>query len=127
MFSANKKNGLSINNQKIDTLIGVETAITGSINSDGVLRIDGIHNGDIESKSEIVIGESGKINGNIYARNVSVAGEVRGNIVCKEVLEILTSGMVDGDVQVEKLTINEGAIFNGKCVMCTNKEKIVIV
>lgn len=127
MFSANKKSSLSINNQKIDTLIGYETSITGTINSDGVLRVDGVHNGDIESKAEIVIGESGKVNGNIYARNVSVSGEVRGNIICKGVLEILSTGIVDGDVQVEKLTINEGAIFNGKCMMSTNKGEIAIV
>lgn len=126
MFSVNKKRGLSINNQRIDTLIGVETSITGTIHSDGVLRVDGVHNGDIDSKDDVVIGDGGKVNGNIYARNVSVSGEVKGNIICKGVLEILSTGIVDGDVQVEKLTINEGAIFNGKCIMCTSKEGIAI-
>jgi cytoskeletal protein CcmA (bactofilin family) len=115
MFS-NKKE-IEQPKNSIDTLIASSTNITGDINASGTVRIDGNYRGNIETKSEVIVGTTGIIVGNIDAENVTVSGTIEGNIKCNGVLEILSSGNVNGDIEVNQLSINTGAVFNGKCTM----------
>jgi cytoskeletal protein CcmA (bactofilin family) len=115
MFS-NKKD-IEQPKNSIDTLIAASTNITGDINASGTVRIDGNYRGNIETKSEVIVGTTGIIVGNIDAENVTVSGTIEGNIKCSGVLEILPSGNISGDVEVNQVSINTGAIFNGKCTM----------
>ena len=110
----NQKSNLS-QEAKIETLIGVSTMITGDINSSGVIKFDGTLTGNITSDSDIIIGDSAHINGNISGNNVCVIGKVVGNVNCSQILEILSSGNLTGDVEVANLSIEKGGIFNGRC------------
>jgi cytoskeletal protein CcmA (bactofilin family) len=121
MFSNSK--GSNIQTNKIDTLIGPSTNITGNINATGIIRIDGCYTGDIFSESDVIIGEGASIKGNITAINVSVSGRVDGNIKSNGTLEILSSANVVGDVEVFNFSIDRGAAFNGKCIMIPKEVK----
>lgn len=124
MFSNRKSQSSSgeIKDSKVDTLIGTTTNITGNINSDGNIRVDGRFNGDIISKKEVTIGEAGVVVGNITAENVVISGMVNGNIKCDGLLEILPSGKLYGDFEVNCVSIEEGAVFKGKSVMRDKNE-----
>lgn len=119
MFNNQKK---SDNNQKIDTIIGPSSNIEGKINASGTVRIDGKYTGDIFTDGDVIIGEDGVIDGNITAVNVSISGKVEGNVFCQNLLEILSTGHLNGDVEVKKLFISDGAVFRGKCNMNLNDE-----
>lgn len=119
MFSSAKAS--SSQNNRIDTLIGTSTSITGNIVATGVIRVDGKHTGDISTESDIVIGEGGYVKGDLKAVSVSILGNVEGNISCSGTLEILPTGSLTGDVEVANFSIGKGGIFNGKCSM-VNKE-----
>lgn len=124
MFSNRKSQSSSreANNSKVDTLIGTTANITGDISSDGNIRVDGRFNGDIISKKQVTIGESGVVVGNITAENVIILGRVNGNIKCDGLLEILPSGKLYGDFEVNCVSIEEGAIFKGKSIMRDKNE-----
>jgi cytoskeletal protein CcmA (bactofilin family) len=110
-----------IDNQKIDTIIGTSSNIQGTINSSGTVRIDGIYTGNVTSEADVIVGESGSIEGNIFASNVIISGKVNGNVSCKGLLEISSTGRLIGDVEVKNIAIADGAVFKGKCNTMVNE------
>lgn len=101
----------------IDSLIGENIKIIGKIEGSGNLRIDGLVEGDIDYKGNIIIGETGKVKGNISCSNVSLTGKVEGNIKLKSKLTIFPKGKLIGDAEVANLVIHENAYFDGNCKM----------
>lgn len=102
---------------KIENVLGENTSVTGTIKSDGNIRVDGIFQGRIETAGNVIVGASAKVLADIVANSVQVWGAVRGDIVAQGRLEILPSGRVWGDVKVASLLIDEGGLFRGQCVM----------
>ena len=101
----------------VDTLIGEQAKIEGVIYCQGSLRIEGNVKGEIHSQGEVFIGEKSQIEATIFARRVTVAGEVKGNIEAVNGLEILSTGKVNGDIVGDRLIIEEGAIYHGDVKM----------
>lgn len=128
LFS-NKDNKITkiTENMNIATVIGPETNMEGNIDSNGTIKIEGRYNGDIYSKTDVIIEESGIVKGNINAVNVSIAGTMEGNVKCFELLEILSNGRLIGDIEVKSILIEEGAIFKGKSTMLSEHEEKVKV
>lgn len=116
----NNKNQQKIDG--IDTIIGPGTKFEGNIEAIGIVRVDGEFNGDIVTKGDVIVGDKGKVDGNISARNMVVSGNSSANINCYEKLEIRSQGHVNGDITVKSIIIEENAIFNGKCTMRSKKE-----
>ncbi|MEC0227484.1 bactofilin family protein [Paenibacillus alba] len=100
-----------------DTLIGASTICEGKIMSEASLRIEGQLNGDIECAGDITIGENAVVQSNIYARDVIVAGKVKGNIHTKGKLIVTSSGVLVGNIDVRSFIIQEGGIFQGSSAM----------
>lgn len=124
MFS-NSKN-IQVSNTKVETIIGPGTIIEGDIKSTGMVRVEGKCTGDIITDGAVIIGEGAYINGNITAGNVSLGGRVEGNVRCSGVLEIMLKGALIGDVDAMELSIQKGAVFNGKCnILSDEVEKLV--
>ena len=57
------------------------------------------------------------MSGNIRGKNVTIGGKTKGNIIASEKLVLESKAVVTGDVRASKLVIDEGAIFDGECVM----------
>lgn len=115
MFGS-KKASNTIGDQ-VATIIGSETSFTGNIASQGTIRIDGRHSGEIMTTGDLVIGENGTVESLIKARNALIAGMVKGNIEVSDKLELLPTAKVYGDIKIGTLIIGEGAIFRGTCSM----------
>lgn len=111
------KNNEPAGGGKVDTIIGSGSHFKGDINVEGTLRVDGTVDGDITCSGDIIIGKSGVVRAGIKGRNVTVAGEVHGEIVLEGKLEITATGRVQGDIEVDKLVISEGALFKGMSSM----------
>lgn len=110
------KKGLEPSGQ-VETIIGQNTTIKGSLSSSGSLRIDGQFEGDINSSGELIVGESGRLKAQVIARSAIVAGIINGNMEVGEKLELLSSAKVIGDLKVGSLIVGEGAVFKGNCEM----------
>lgn len=93
------------------------TKIKGDIFADSNLRIDGEIIGNIITSSKVVIGENGRVAGNLSCIEASVEGEVTGNINVEGLLILKGTAKILGDIVTARIQIEEGATFNGKCKM----------
>lgn len=93
------------------------TVIKGDIIATGDFRLDGTLQGNIQINGKLVIGDSGIVNGNVLCQNANIIGTVNGNLSVKELLSLHSTARVRGDILINKLSIEPGAIFSGKCRM----------
>ena len=119
MFNLKKSPNKPKSNETIGefNLIGVGSFIEGNIKTNGDIRIDGMVHGNVASKSKLVQGSSGKIDGDIFAQNGDFQGIINGNVKIADVLYLKSTAVVNGDIITGKLIIESGAVFNGKCQM----------
>jgi cytoskeletal protein CcmA (bactofilin family) len=121
MFQGNSgKKESPTSSQGILNIIGQGTKLTGDLSSNGDIRIDGAIEGQIKVSQRLVIGNTGKVLGNIESEFATVAGHIKGNVVVKQVLELKPSARIDGDIIAGKVIIEAGAQFNGRCTMNSN-------
>src|SRR5512145_2089997 len=102
--------------QKLETIIGNESTVTGELNIKGTWRVDGIIEGDIFA-DWVIVGETGRIHGNVKSRGMVVGGRVEGNIDGSEIVELKGKGQVVGEICTAKLAMSEGALFDGHSSM----------
>ncbi|MFW6134289.1 MAG: bactofilin family protein [Elusimicrobiota bacterium] len=114
MFKQNKK-GTSFG--KIETLISQDTKLNGKIEASGTLRIDGTVCGGIQKAEGVIIGETGIVEGDIHCKGLNLGGKIKGNIYCDSTLELLPGSTLIGDIETYRLSIAEGAHFDGVCTM----------
>jgi cytoskeletal protein CcmA (bactofilin family) len=112
--------------EKITTTLGKETSFNGVLRFKESLKIDGTFEGEIESPGFLFIENGATVKANIKVGSVVVGGVVRGNIEASERLEMLTTGKVFGNIRTAKLNIADGVVFEGKCEMIKNPEKLDI-
>jgi cytoskeletal protein CcmA (bactofilin family) len=98
-------------------LISNGTDITGDVKSNGDIRIDGSLTGTLNTKGKVVIGPSGRVNGEVVCKNSEVSGLVEGKISVSQLLILKASSRITGDIATSKLSIEPGAKFTGNCKM----------
>jgi cytoskeletal protein CcmA (bactofilin family) len=102
-----------------ETVLGANCTLEGTLRSSSNVRLDGIFTGTLEITGNVLVGETAKITADINARNVSIAGAVRGNVSGKKV-QLLRTGRIWGDISAAALTTEEGAFIDGKITMVSN-------
>lgn len=101
----------------IANIVGKGTLITGDVETPGNIRIDGKLKGNIKCKQKVALGQGSLVEGNIYAQNAEIEGEVSGMLEIVDVLVLKPSAVVWGDIFTGKLVVEAGAKFNGTCKM----------
>lgn len=102
--------------RKLETIVGAGTRVAGKLFVEGTVRVDGCVEGDVEA-DWVVVGETGKIRGNTRTRGMVVGGEVEGNVDAGEIAELKEKARFTGEIRAPKLTISEGAVFDGRTRM----------
>jgi len=97
------------------------SAFKGELEFEDTMRIDGKFDGTVHSKNELIVGETAQIEGNIHVGRIAISGTVVGKIVADQRVEIHRNGKVYCDIDTPALIIEEGAIFQGNCVMGDKK------
>jgi cytoskeletal protein CcmA (bactofilin family) len=108
---------------RLETIIGKDAEVKGTITSATGLRIDGKMEGQIVNSGDVIIGESAVVVADINGRNVIIAGQVQGNLSASGRLEIAPTGRVVGDIVTGILVITEGGHFEGKSEMQKREPK----
>jgi cytoskeletal protein CcmA (bactofilin family) len=115
MFKEKKK--VAPTGGAINTLIGDGSKFKGSLECDGVMRIDGKVDGKITSRDSVIVGETGVVKADIVAPTIVIGGKVTGNMTAETRLELLPAAQLYGDIHTTILAIAEGVIFQGNCNM----------
>ena len=110
------------NSETIETIIGRHAHFEGTLHSDQGLRIDGSVKGKIECEESLVIGSEGKVEADIVANNVFIAGTLFGTVYAQSQVEITEKGKVYGDITTRNLIVDQGVMFEGKCHMISEEE-----
>lgn len=111
----------SPNFENIETFIAGLVVIKGEIQAAGSMRIDGEIDGSLDLKGNLVIGERGRVKGNVMVDSVLVAGTVHGNIKAQGRIEITSTGTIEGDVESNSFIVEEGGRYQGHCIMLDHK------
>lgn len=107
---------------EIETLIGEQCQIEGNVKGSGVIKVDGLIQGDIIWEDDVILGLSAISNGNISCKSAYISGKIKGNIICENQLIIENCGRVSGDITVSALIVKEGGILDGKSTMVVSEK-----
>lgn len=100
-----------------NTVIAPGMTVTGSLEGDGTIHIEGRVVGEIKSKGTVVVAKTGEIRGPVATDTIQVAGRVAGNVTARRQLHLEAAGSIDGDISCASLMIENGGSFNGKSTM----------
>jgi cytoskeletal protein CcmA (bactofilin family) len=112
-----KKQGISEGNGLMNTIIGKDTTITGTLDIKGSLRVDGQVKGKIICGDCVTVGATGNVEADIEAHTAIIAGQMTGNVITSEKIELQAKCEMEGDIRTKSLVIEQGAIFCGACNM----------
>lgn len=101
----------------MNTIIGKDSVIEGTLEVKGGLRIDGMVRGQISATESLSVGDSGRVEADLASVMIVIGGKVAGNILAKEKIELQSKAEVEGDITTKNLIIEEGAVFHGRCNM----------
>lgn len=112
-----KSNSLEESKSNETTIISSGVKIDGKITSSGNVRVEGEIKGDISSQRDIVVGERGKVNGQINADSITIGGMVSGTVKADNKLALNSGGHLRGNIFTKILVIEAGAKFDGESKM----------
>ncbi len=101
--------------------LGPRDILQGRLEVQGDLRIAGNVEGDLKASGDVSIEPGATIQAAIEGANVSVRGQVTGNVTARKRLTLGGSGLLQGDVRVSRLTVEDGATLNGSVVMSSDR------
>lgn len=81
------------------------------------LRISGKFEGTLDTRGTLTVGETGSVDAHVTGENIVIAGKVKGDVAAKKMLVLMPTAVLSGNISTPKLSIVEGAIFQGKCQM----------
>ncbi|MFH1246066.1 MAG: polymer-forming cytoskeletal protein [Candidatus Omnitrophota bacterium] len=120
MVFRNRKKTAEITLPKTEEkILEVDASMQGSlVFRDPVnLRINGKFEGTLNTKGSLIIGENAKVKADIIGENIIVSGKVTGNVIASNTLTLTRAAYLAGDIRTTRLTIEDGAILQGKCQM----------
>jgi len=106
--------------QRVGSVLGADTRLTGTLQVDESIRIDGRLDGNIEQSDGedrwLMIGPTAEIRGDIRAQHVSVGGKVVGNIFASGNVELTNGSEVRGNISHRSITVEPGASVHGQLI-----------
>ena len=87
--------------------------VLGTVHTEGVVRIEGIVDGDVRAGGQVLVAPGGSVEGDVVTRHAVVGGEVRGQILAETKVEIRNGGEVRGNVVTPRIAVEEGGTING--------------
>ena len=103
--------------------IGSTALISGNVRAVSC-RVEGLVEGKVECSQELELGSTGRLNADVVSgKRVTLAGQVYGNVSTGGMLRLVSTGRIEGNIHARQLVIEEGAVFNGVCVMRTPAQR----
>ena len=99
------------------TTIAADTVWRGTLRSSSTIQIDGTFDGQIETEQDLLISTDARVEATVHAASIVVAGQLNGQINCRERLEILPTGRVSGQIDAGRFIVHEGAYLGGQVRM----------
>ncbi len=105
------------NKDEVETVVGPSVNVEGDFSSEGNIIVKGMVAGSVHTSKYLSVEQGAKIMANVRAGSAQIAGEVKGNMKVKEVLELTSTARILGDLEVKTLIVEAGALISGKVMM----------
>ena len=107
----------SLPNPLSSTVIATGVTLTGTLEGEGVVQVEGAVKGEINLKGSVIVTPTGVVKGPIMADVIQVAGCVEGNAVARDHVCLEKTGSLEGDVTTPSLVVQDGGRLNGRSNM----------
>lgn len=101
----------------LDGHLGEGMEVKGTLRFEGSVRIDGKFHGKIVSPATLILGPAARVDGELEVSQLAVHGALKGSVKATDRVTIHSSGKVEADLDTQKLVIEPGAFFQGRCDM----------
>ena len=101
--------------------LGPRDSLHGRLDIQGDLKVAGTVEGELKVSGDVSIDSTANVQATIEGANVTVRGQVNGNVTARRRLTLGGSGHLNGDVRVGRLTVEDGATLNGTVAMTSEK------
>ena len=101
----------------VNTIIGEGTTLKGDVKVEGSIQVDGEFDGTIDAADTLVVGETGKVDGDATVANAIIGGRMYGNVFASGKIELQRGSQLLGDIKTRGLVIEDGVVFQGNCQM----------
>jgi len=91
--------------------------IEGKCTFAGTVMLNGTIRGEIASTDTVIVGEKGVVHADVHADTIFVSGQVVGNLVAAQRLEMRGAARVCGNIEAPVIVMEEGVFFQGHCQM----------
>jgi cytoskeletal protein CcmA (bactofilin family) len=100
-------------NQEYPTILGPDANFKGEMNFEKGLRLQGRFEGKMNTPGRLHIAKEARMQADVDCGALIVEGDVKGNLSANDRIELKSTARYEGDLRASKLTVDEGAIFNG--------------
>jgi cytoskeletal protein CcmA (bactofilin family) len=107
---------------EVQAYLGKGSRVSGKLNFEGTVRVDGQVEGEISAQDTLIVGERAVITAQINGTTVVIRGKVTGDIHARKRVEIRAPGRLFGNIVTPSLVIHDGVIFEGHCSMTSGTE-----
>ena len=117
---------------KVETLVGEGTCVAGDVTFSGGLHVDGTVRGNIsaangDSMALLVVGEHGKVEGEVQVPQVVISGSVVGDVRAAESVELAPNSQVTGNIYYTRIEMAMGASVNGQLIHVSQEKGQVLL
>lgn len=96
-------------------VVAAGTTIEGKFNSTENVRLDGQVKGEVKCALRLVMGETGRIDGNVRTKDGIIMGTIEGELIAEGSLHLKSTAVIRGTITAKNLTVDEGARYIGEC------------
>src|SRR5690606_7669670 len=107
-------------NQEYGTVIGVDAVVNGDLSFDSAAKLLGKFEVSITSKGTVHVADGSECRATVKAKEISVDGQIEGNVEATDRLELKAKGAIIGDVVAARMVMADGASIDGHCRIGVN-------
>jgi cytoskeletal protein CcmA (bactofilin family) len=99
--------------------------LEGRLTFVGTLVLNGKFRGELFSSDTLLVGETGQAEAEVQVGVAIVSGQITGNIIARERVELRSTARIYGDIVTPVLVLEEGVVFDGRCKMKSEELRAV--
>jgi cytoskeletal protein CcmA (bactofilin family) len=101
----------------VSVFLGADSNLEGVLGFSGQARLDGRFKGEINGQGVLFVGPHAHIEATVKSTVVVISGEVVGDVIATERLELQAPGRLRGNISAPMVMMEEGVVFEGHCSM----------
>lgn len=104
-----------LSSSAVGTQVPRGVIVVGDVAAEEDLRIDGELSGSIDMPAHaLTIGEGGRVDARIFARDITVLGTLSGRITATEIVDVRDGAALTGEVAAPSVLVADGAVVQGR-------------